>query len=82
MKYSDLNILRDSNKPSFPKVEYNDLDTLRDTIDKIYEQEKVNFEENKLCENCANKIDDLCLSGGICYRGYADGTEDCWEKKE
>lgn len=62
-------------------MECMDLDTLRKIIDKFYEQEKVNFKENKTCENCGNKIDSLCVSGGNCLRGYADGTEDYWKAK-
>lgn len=47
----------------------------------IYEQEKDNLKEGKNCNNCGNKIDSLCVSGGNCFRGYADGTEDCWKAK-
>lgn len=47
----------------------------------IYEQEKDSLKEGKTCNNCGNKIDSLCVSGGNCFHGYADGTEDCWKAK-
>ena len=57
----------------YSDTEFEDLDLMIRMIEK----------SGKICKNCGNKTaTNVCLSGGVCYRGYIDGVQDCWIPKE